>query len=197
VAHLVLTTAALSTKEFPVRVSRVVSATAAALVGCAVWSVVPALTPSAAAADEKGKGPDPAALERTREQVKMLDDLYKTAVVGINDTYVKQQYEIPAAMVAAKVFEAMKKKGYHDARLMDVTGDPKNKANAAKTAFEKDAVKQILDGKAYYEEVAEKDGKPVLRVATAVPAVNKMCAGCHGVKVGDKLGAIVYEVPIK
>src|SRR5438874_1060605 len=103
--------------------------------------------------------------------VKMLDDLYKTAVVGITNTYVEQQSDTPAAAVAKQVFAAMHKKGWHEARLVDATGKPRNKANLPSTDFEKRAAAQIKDGKAYLEEIAEKDGKPVLRVATVVPAV--------------------------
>jgi len=143
------------------------------------------------------KGPDKAALERTREQVKMLDDLYKTAVVSITNNYIEGQASTPAASVAKDVFEAMHKKGYHTARLIDATGKPKNKANVAKTDFEKKVVEQMKDGKAYYEEVGQVDGKYVLRVGTIVPVVLKQCAACHGKKEGALLGAIVYEVPIK
>lgn len=143
------------------------------------------------------KGPDKAALERTREQVKMLDDLYKTAVVSITNNYIEGQASTPAAAVAKEVFAAMHKKGYHTARLIDATGKPKNKANVAKTDFEKKAVEQMKAGKAYYEEVAVANGKDVLRVATIVPVVLKQCATCHGKKEGTLLGAIVYEVPIK
>ncbi len=139
---------------------------------------------------------DPA-LERTREQVKMLDDLYKTAVVGIQVTYGEKQSAKPAAVVAGMVFDAMKKKGWHNARLVDASGDPKNDANIAKTDFEKKAVKAMQAGKTTFEEVAEVDGKPVLRTATIVPAVLKACAKCHGVKENDLLGTIVYELPIK
>lgn len=146
------------------------------------------------AADKKE--PDKAAVERTREQVKMLDDLYKTAVVGITQLYVDQQADKPAALAAKAVFDAMKKKGWHNARLVDASGDPKNGENVAKTDFEKKAVKAIQGGKTI-EEIAEVDGKPVLRTATIVPAVLKSCAKCHGVKEGALLGAIVYEVPIK
>ena len=39
---------------------------------------------------------DPVALERTRESIKMLDDLYKNAVVLITKTYVEQQADTPA-----------------------------------------------------------------------------------------------------
>ena len=141
--------------------------------------------------------PDPAAVERAREEVKKLDDLYKTAVVGITKTYVEQQADTPAAAVAKALFEAMHQKGYHHARLIDATGKPKNKENVAKSEFEKKAVEAIKAGKTYVEEVGEKDGKPVFRAGTVVPAVMSQCAVCHGGKEGRVLGAIVYEVPIK
>ncbi|QEL13688.1 c-type heme family protein [Limnoglobus roseus] len=147
------------------------------------------------AADKKE--PDKAALERTREQVQMLDDLYKTAVVSVTAHYGDKQAAKPAIFVANDVFAAMKKKGYHTARLVDATGDPKSDANIAKTEFEKKAIQAIKGGKSTYEEVGEADGKPVLRTATIVPAVMKACAKCHGVKENDLLGAIVYELPIK
>ncbi len=165
------------------------AALAAGLGLVALLAVAPA-----GAADSK---PDAAAVERARESVKMLDDLYKNAVVSITNTYVGQQADTPAASVAKDVFEAMHKKGWHNARLVDATGKPKNKDNVAKTDFEKKAVADIAAGKAYVEEVGEQDGKPVLRAATVVPSVLKQCAVCHGGKEGRVLGAIVYEVPIK
>jgi len=148
------------------------------------------------AAQEPAK-PDPAAVERARDEVKKLDDLYKTAVVGITKTYVEQQADVPAAAVAKVVFQAMHDKGYHDARLIDATGKPKNKKNVAETDFEKKVVAAMKDGKTYVEEVGDKDGKPVFRAGTVVPAVLSQCAVCHGGKEGRLLGAIVYEVPIK
>ncbi len=154
------------------------------------------------AADKPGSqtpatGPDKVAVERTREQILMLDDLYKTAVVGISQTYAAQQFDTPAAVVAGAVFDAMKKKGWHEARLVDATGKPKRKDNVANTPFEKKAIEAIQSGKKYFEEIGEANGKPVLRAATIVPAVLKQCASCHNVKEGDLLGAIVYEVQIK
>lgn len=158
-----------------------------------------ALAGVAATADDKGdkKGPDKAAVDRARENVKMLDDLYKTAVVKITEVYVGQQGEVPAAVAAQEVFAAMHKKGWHHARLVDASGKPKRKANVAETDFEKKAVEAMKAGKTYYEEVGEAKGKPVLRAATVVPAVMKECAACHRVKEGTLLGTIVYEVPIK
>ncbi len=141
--------------------------------------------------------PSPEAVERARNEVKKLDDLYKTAVVVVTKTYVEKQFDTPAAVVAYQIFEAMKKKGWHNARLVDASGKPKSKANVADTAFEKKAVEAMKSGKAYLEEIGETNGKPVFRAATVVPAVMKACAACHGVKEGDLLGTIVYELPIR
>ena len=148
-----------------------------------------------ASADEKKV--DPAALKRAQESVKMLDDLYKNAVVSITKVYVEQQSDTPAAAVAKDVFTAMHKKGWHFARLVDATGKPRSKKNLPMTEFEKKGVEAVKRGADYLEEVGEKDGKPVLRVATVVPAVMKECTICHGGKEGRVLGAIVYEIPIK
>jgi hypothetical protein len=151
-----------------------------------------------AEAAEAAEAPAPAALEHARDTVKMLDDVYKNFVVQITDTYVKAQNIHPAAKVTKKVFQAMDAKGWHSARLVDATGEPVNRANAAKTPFEKAAIESLKKGKSYFEEVGEKDGRPVLRAATVVPVVMKQCISCHpGRKEGDLLGAIVYEVPIK
>jgi hypothetical protein len=142
--------------------------------------------------------PDKAAVERTRETVRMLDDIYKSAVVHITKTYVKARERTPAARAAQLIFKDMAAKGWHEARLIDATGEPSNRANLPKSAFEKKAVERLKAGKTYYEEVATKDGKAVLRAATPVPAVMAACTSCHPhVKEGQLMGAIVYELPIK
>jgi hypothetical protein len=169
---------------------------AALVLVCLGFALGRGLAPRPALAEEK-TSPNAAALERARETVKMLDDLYKTAVVSITSKYVEQQSDTPAAAVAKEVFEAMHKKGWHHARLVDATGKPKNKDNRPVSEFEKKAASQIKSGKKYVEEIGDKDGQPLLRAATVVPAVMKQCAICHGGKEGRVLGAIVYELPIK
>jgi uncharacterized protein DUF3365 len=142
--------------------------------------------------------PDKKAVQRAHDTVKMLDDLHKGYVVNITATYVKAQERTPAAHVAKKVFGHMEKNGWGTSRLIDTTGSPVNKANVAKSTFEKQAVKKLNAGEDYYSEVAEKDGQPVLRAATRVPVVMKQCLACHpGHKEGDLIGTLVYEVPIK
>src|SRR5947208_12840860 len=98
-----------------------------AFLALAGLGVVLARLPSPEARADEKKQPDRAAVERARETVKMLDDLYKNAVVSITNRYVEQQSDTPAAAVAKEVFTAMHKKGWHHARLVDATGKPKNK----------------------------------------------------------------------
>jgi len=143
---------------------------------------------------------DPA-LERTRKQVRMLDDLYKTAVVLITDKYVNRDTDLPAGTAAKALFSAMKKKGWHDVRLVDASGDPIVAENAPADSFEKKAVEQLLKGQAGYEEVVDKGGKKYLRAATPVPVVMKKCIMCHpnyeNVKEGQPIGALAYTLPIE
>ncbi len=141
-----------------------------------------------------------AAVERTRKQTKMLDDLYKTAIVLITEHYVKG--DEPAAAVAGKLlWKEMKAKGHHEVRLIDATGDPIEPVNAPADDFEKAAIKQILDGKASVDQVVEKNGKRYLRTATIVPVVMEKCVACHphykNVPKGQAIGAIAYIVPIE
>jgi hypothetical protein len=68
--------------------------------------------------------PSPAAVARTRETVHMLDDLYKSAVIHVTKTYVNARERTPAARAAQLMFKDMAAKGWHEARLIDTTGEP-------------------------------------------------------------------------
>jgi hypothetical protein len=152
--------------------------------------VVAALMPARA---DEGQGDDPAVV-RTREQVKMLDDLYKNAVVAITQIYDDGP---PAVRVAHKLFAAMEKAGHHSARLVDASGSPLNEKNEPVTPFEKKAAEVISSGKPYYEEIVGEGSERRLMAATVVPAVLPRCAKCHGAKEGDLLGFIRYDLPVK
>ena len=145
--------------------------------------------------------PSKEAQERARKTVRMLDDVYKTAVVLITDKYVNEEDDFPAGSAAIALFAEIGKKGWHDVRLLDVTGKPYEEKNVAKDEFEKQAVRQLKAGKAYYDEVVEKEGKPYLRAMTAVPVVMQKCVLCHphyaDVKKGEAIGAISYTIPIE
>ena len=146
-----------------------------------------------------GGGVD-AAVERTRKQTRMLDDLYKTAIVLITEHYVKG--DEPAAAVAGKLlWKEMKAKGHHEVRLLDATGDPIEPTNVVVDDFEKSALKEIIAGKASVDRVVEKNGKRFLRTATAVPVVMTKCVACHPhyakVPKGQAIGALVYTLPVE
>lgn len=167
------------------------------VLGCAVVVVVAAT----AFAKDKAPGNDEAAVARTRKQVKMLDDLYKTAVVLITETYVTDEKSVSAGMAAGLLFDAMRKKGHHDVRLLDATGHPYDDANVAKDDFEKSAIKALSGGKDYFEEVQTIDGVQYLRAATAVPVVLEKCKLCHphykDAKAGQAVGALSYKLKIE
>ncbi|MFO0890960.1 MAG: DUF3365 domain-containing protein [Isosphaeraceae bacterium] len=145
--------------------------------------------PGASGPPPKG---DPA-LERTRAQARMLDDLFKVAVVDITNRYDGP----PAAKVAKTIFAAAREKRYFSAKLLDATGSPQNEANAPKDEFERRASRAVAAGETYLEEVVGQGEQRRLRVATVVPAVVEKCAKCHGVKQGDVLGFLSYDLPVR
>ena len=164
--------------------------------------VVTGLLFSAEPTPQKAKNePSAAATERTRKTVRMMDDVYKTAVVLITDKYVNDENDFPAGSAAIALFSEVEKKGWHGVRLLDVTGKPYDDKNVAKDEFEKQGVRQLKDGKDYYEQIIEKDGKPYLRAMTPVPVVMQKCVMCHphygDAKKGAAIGAISYTLPIE
>ena len=156
-----------------------------------VWSGI--------AAQEK-KTDDPA-LERTRKQVRILDDVYKTAIVLITENYVDEASDLAAGAAFQKLFDAMKAKGHHEVRLLDATGDPYDPDNVPKDDFEKSAIKALKEGKQVHEQVVQKDGKRYLRMATPIPVVLKKCTLCHPAyekaKPGEAIGALGYTIAIE
>ncbi len=153
------------------------------------------------AAAENAPPADDPALERARETVSMLDDLYKTVVVLVTEHYVTEESSLPAGTAAIALFDAMKKKGWHEVRLLDATGQPIEDKNAPHDDFEKDAIKRLVAGAKGHELVEQRDGKRFLRSATPVPVVMKKCTMCHEhyarVPAGQAIGALSYTLEIK
>lgn len=149
---------------------------------------------------QTGKDQD-AAVERTRKTVRMLDDIYKTAVVLITDKYVHDDDDFAAGSAAVALFDAIKKKGWHEVRLLDGTGKPVEDKNAPQDDFEKAAIKQLTGGQDYHEQIVTKDGKRLLRAATPIPVVSKKCIMCHehyaDAKEGAAIGALSYTIAIE
>lgn len=145
--------------------------------------------------------PDAAAVDRARKTVRMLDDIYKTAVVLITDKYVHKEDDFPAGSAAVALFAAIKQKGWHDVRLLDATGQPYLEKNAPQDEFEKAATQALANGKEYYEQLVMIDGQPHLRAATPIPVVHKKCVMCHPhyaqAKAGAAIGALSYTLKVE
>jgi hypothetical protein len=144
--------------------------------------------------------PDPE-VERARKTVHMLDGIYKTAIVLITDKYVKDKRDYPAGRAAIKWFAEISKKGSHEVRLIDATGEPYGPANVAQDDFDREGIRQLKAGKDYYEQRIQREGKPYLRAITPIPVVMDKCILCHdnykGVKKGAPVGALTYTVPVE
>lgn len=138
--------------------------------------------------------------DRARRDVRMLDDIYKGAIVTITQHYVNDEDAIPAGTAFKKLFVAAETKGWHRVRLVDATGEPYSDENVAEDEFEKRAIKALVSGKAWYEEEEKREGVNHLRVATPIPVVFEKCVMCHDnyadVPKGQAIGALTYTVPI-
>lgn len=167
----------------------------------AAFALMSSHHPPAVAAEAEPAPPDKAAVERTRKLVHTLDNVYKQAIVLITDKYVHKEDDFPAGSAAVQLFASISKSGSHQVRLLDATGDPYEPANVAKDAFEKEGIRRLKAGEAYYEQVVQLDGKPQLRAMTPVPVVMEKCVMCHShyaqAKKGEAIGAISYTVPIE
>jgi hypothetical protein len=173
-----------------------------ALFGVVALYLVGAPALSAPEKEKEKAKPDEAAVKRARKTVRMLDDIYKTAIVLITEKYVKTKKDYPAGRAAITWLNEIGKAGHPKTRLIDVSGEPYSDANVAKDDFEKEAVKQIKGGKDYYDKVeVDRSGKANLRAMTAIPVVSQRCIMCHenykNAKKGEAVGALSYTVPIE
>jgi hypothetical protein len=60
-------------------------------------------------------------VERIRQEVKMLDDLFKNTIVLIEGRYVKTPSDLPAATAAKALWAALKKDWWCDVRIVGLT----------------------------------------------------------------------------
>jgi hypothetical protein len=153
---------------------------------------------AAAAAQHQARsdGGSHASVVRTREQVKMLDDLYKTAVVLITEHYVEKPSNLSAASAAKALFRHMEKQGWHQVRLVGLTQSLMNKGNAPADAFEEAAAARLVTGGAFHEAVVTENGTQYLRYATPLPVVMPKCLMCHPSWKGNtgNVGSLMYKV---
>ncbi len=154
------------------------------------WPALNAAVPNSTIASEE-------AIAMARRETKMLDDLYKTAIVTVTDIYVKDESSVAAASAFRPIFKAMKDAKHHEVRLVDGLGEPIGADNVPRDEFEKAAMKEMLAGKASFERVEVVNGEPHLRTMTTLPMVMEKCILCHENYRGQKIvGGVAYVLPI-
>ncbi|HEX4129082.1 MAG TPA: DUF3365 domain-containing protein [Pirellulales bacterium] len=148
--------------------------------------------------DAKQPPVDQDTLERARREVRLLDDIYKSAIVLITKHYVEESSDLPAGEAFKVLFHSMDEKGWHEVRLLDASGEPLNDENKPHDEFERRAIKVMLAEKPYYEEVDIQKGELFLRASTPIPVVMEKCIMCHENYRGKKIiGALGYTLPLK
>jgi hypothetical protein len=151
--------------------------------------------------DKSSAQPDKEAIERTRDTTKMLDEIYKRVIVLVTDKYVHDEDDFAAGSAAVELFRQLSEGETQKVRLIDVSGEPYEPENVAKSDFEKRGVQKLKAGAASFDEVFSQDGKHFLRTVTAVPVVHERCVMCHAhykdAKEGEPIGALSYVLPVR
>jgi hypothetical protein len=171
---------------------------AAAVGACVVLTNVSGMAAEAGGPAKAGQVTDEPAVRRAIKEVQMLDDLYKTVVVLITEHYVNDPSTLSAASASKALFAEMKKKGWHEVRLLGFTDALVNQENKPQDDFERAAQSKLLTGQSSHEQVVTKNGERYLRMATPVPVVMEKCVMCHENFRGKEgaIGSLSYTIPI-
>jgi hypothetical protein len=111
--------------------------------GCGLAAIAGMAGTISFAADNVSAPSDPE-IDRTRQEVKMLDDLFKNMIVLVDHTYVKTPSDVAAATAGKAIFAALKKDGWYDVRLLGLTGVIGDEDDAPRDAFEQTAAKKYV-----------------------------------------------------
>ena len=162
----------------------------AALSALGFWHYAAGNDPQAASEKERN-------IRSARRETKMLDTLYKTAIVAVTQTYVEDDSSTAAITTFQPVLKAMKAGNWHEVRLVDGLGEPINPENSPKDVFEKRAIKEMLAGKDMIDSVEMIGGKEFLRTMTILPMALEKCVLCHDNYRGKKIvGGVSFQVPL-
>jgi hypothetical protein len=149
--------------------------------------------------DGGGDAHDAFAVQSAKKQAKMLDTLYKSAIVLITENYIDGEESLAAGDAFQALFKTMKDNGFHEVRLLDATGDAYDSDNKPRTEFEKKAVKALLAGDQIYEQIVVEGDARYLLSATPIPVVMDKCVMCHPHYEGVKgpIGALGLKIPLE
>ncbi len=123
----------------------------------------------------------------------------KTAVIGITETYVRQQSDTRrTATRGVPPFRRDEQAGHHYVRLVDVRSASRRATRTWRRRVREAGGTAMKDGKAVPRTGRRRrTASRSSGAATVVPALRKPCASCHGVKRRHRARHDRYEVPIE
>jgi hypothetical protein len=150
------------------------------------------LTAGVAGAAQKppAKQAEPLPPEEARRMVRMMDDIYRSAVLTTQRMYVHDPGTAAAVTWAKQVMRDLHGKGWPEARIFASTDRPLNPDNKIADDFEREALLAFKQGKSAFE----KTEGGVFRYASELRVTDKSCLMCHvRNKEGDLLGGVSYR----
>lgn len=136
-------------------------------------------------------------VEVARDRAKLMHDIYETTLDVMHHRYFHREKAVVPARAMEDVFSAIKRQSDVEARWISVNLKAMGVDHEPESEFEKQAAKEIADGKSELDVV--EDG--YYRRAGAIP-LSAGCVSCHSGFFKDatqtpKYAALVISVPVK
>ncbi len=136
----------------------------------------------------------PISLAEARRTVRLMNDIYVTAVLTTSKMYVQEPGTAAAVTWGKQVIREVNSRGGPQARIFTTADRPLNPENGAIDAFEREAGAAFVKGEAALEKVSS--GR--YRFAVPLRITDKSCLTCHvRNRVGDLLGGVSYSAVIQ
>lgn len=151
---------------------------------------------SASKAALKVKEENRVSLDVARDRAKIMHDVYEATLEVMHHRYFHREKAVVPARAMEDVFSTIKRQSNIEARWISVNLKPMSVDHEPSSDFEKQAAREIADGKSELEIV--EDG--YYRRAGAIPLASG-CVGCHAgffkeATQTPKYAALIINVPI-
>lgn len=182
--------------------------TALCLVAGAVWFLgstyhsqaqqpSPSSPPAQGGRKEKPKPEPTLSLDQARERATVMHDVFESTLHAMHRHYFRNERATVPARALEDVFDDLEDRFQVNARWIAVNTNAMSVDHEAETDFEKQAVKEIGNGKEHIELVE----KGVYQRATSIP-LGFGCVSCHMGRLAPppktpRFAGLVISIPIK
>lgn len=148
---------------------------------------------------EQGTGtaaPARITIETARDRAEYMHEMYEATLEMLHHRYFHRDRSLLPARAMEDIFSTMKRRTKVDARWISVNTKAMNIDHEPKSDFEKQAAREIAEGKPAFEAVQ----KNVYQRATAIP-LKANCVGCHAgafaaASKTPRFAGLVISVPL-